>query len=224
MFDHCVTTDPCGRNLLPKFSPLNYAHCHHLDAHRQCFSTASIPSRTNLCQCEKATYVKIISTLIVIIFVSQLIFLLVNILRLYRQRYQWTCPDDIQLRLIALISALFSSIFSLIILIQHHLHRFIEPLEFLESMRRHYSQAQISSFANDLDFLIQQIQSSMDIHRGSSFYSMIFVFIFSLMTLLTSSMVEIKVKSSDDEEAEEEDYYQTTHDLSKERFLRQTFV
>lgn len=108
-----------------------------------------------------------------------------------------------------LVGALFSSICSISILIQQRIHRFDEALEFLESMRRNYSTEQIYSFSKDLETVIEQIRHALDFHFGISVYLTIIVFILSLLSLLSSSIVEIKIELIVHfEDESKDDYYQ----------------
>ena len=225
LFSHCLVTGLCGQNLLPTFDPSHYSVCHSLHSHHQCRFSPSVDVLDPRCTCERPSYVSIVYPLLVAHLICLLIFLLGNLLRLYR--LIWF--DDIQLRLLSLVSALLSSICLITLLIQHVLHRFAEPLEFFEAMRRHYSRIQIYSFSNDLNLILQQIQPALDVRLGPSFICMVVVLVFTSIGLVASSVVEIKLISTPDdveEEENDEDYYQTPHPLPipKIRLLRQTKV
>lgn len=101
--------------------------------------------------------------------------------------------------MITIISTLFSSVFLLIIIIQHNNNRFTEPLEFFYSMHRYYLHEQIYSFSNDLDLIIKQIEQSLDIRLGACYICIIFILILTLLSFLTSSIIEIKLSSTFDE-------------------------
>ena len=220
LFSHClVSGDVCGHNLLPTFDSAHYGVCHSLQSHHQCRFSPLLDVTDSRCRCARPSYVNIVYPLLVVHLICLLIFLLTNLLRLCRRRVWF---DDIQLRLLALVSALLSSISLIVLLIQHVVHRFTEPLEFFETMRRHYSQIQIYSFSNDLDLILQQFQPALDVRLGLSFICMIVVLVFTLIALAASSIVEIKLIDDEDE-----DYYQMPHPLPpipKARLLRQTKV
>jgi hypothetical protein len=145
------------------------------------------------CNCDKPSYVNTISSLIWIVCPCQIVFFLVNFLRLCRQKYRLVYLDDIQLRLIAVVSALFSLIFLIVILVQQTTHRFDEPLAFFETMHRHYSRLQIYTLSNDIEFIRQHIQTHIDVRLGLAYLSMIFVLILTLIGLLASSMIDMKI-------------------------------
>lgn len=152
-----------------------------------------LSSNDQKCTCQQPSYVKIIHKSLIFLILFQILFLLINTVRLSRQYCMKNCFNDIQLRLLSLISSLFSLLFLIIIIIQFNAHRLNEPLEFLESMRRHYSRVQIYTFSKDLEAFIQQIENSLDVRSGTSFISLVIVLILTLISLFTSVSVEIKI-------------------------------
>jgi hypothetical protein len=129
--------------------------------------------------------------------VIEALFLLANVLRLYGHL---PCLNDIQLRLVAIISTLLSSIFLLVIIIQHSSNRLHEPLIYFETMREHYSHRQIYPFTHDVDLIIERITSSLDVQSGASYICIVLIFIFTIVSFFTSSTVEIKAAVTFDDE------------------------
>ena len=194
---HCLQAGPCGMNLLPTFDELHYSLCHSIHAYHQCiYSSHSMVNHDGKCRCEIPSYANIIHTLLLISIFLESILSLVNLLRLCRQRFNRLCCNDIQLRLISMVSGLFSFLFLLAILIQHQSHRFDEPLEFFESMRHHYSRIQIYSFSKDLDIVLRQIEETLQVKLGASYFYVLFSFLFIIFAMLTSITIEIKTPSS----------------------------
>ncbi|CAF3537976.1 unnamed protein product, partial [Rotaria sp. Silwood2] len=141
------------------------------------------------------------------------VFIFVNILRLCRRYCIKHCLNDIQLRLISLISSLFSLLFLIIIIIQYNGNRLTEPLEFFEAMRRHYSRIQIYTFSKDLEIIIQQIENALNIRIGASYICILIALILTLVSFLTSITVEIKVSSTssltlNDDDDKKNDHWQ----------------
>jgi hypothetical protein len=186
----------CGRNYLPSFHETNYGLCHNINSHRQCiFSNTLLTNNDLKCTCQQPSYAKIIHKLLIFLIILQILFIIVNILRLCRHYCIKHCLNDIQLRLISLISSLFSLVFLIIIILQYNGNRLNEPLEFFESMRRHYSRIQIYPFSKDLESIIKQIQGALDIRVGASFICILIILILTLISFLTSITVEIKISS-----------------------------
>ncbi|CAF1252146.1 unnamed protein product [Adineta steineri] len=198
---HCIVGHKCGRNLLPTFHETNYGLCHNIKYHQQCIFTTSV-YLSEKCTCQKPSYINTTHTLVIIIMSIQILFFFVNFLRLYRYI---PCLNDLYLRLIAIISTLFSSIFLIIIIIQQNNNRLYEPLAYLETMREHYSTHQIYSFTHDLELIIKQITSNLDVHLGTSYICIILILILTIVSFFTSSTVEIKILSTfDDDERKNE--------------------
>ena len=194
---HCITDGRCGRNALPSFHENDYSLCHNINSHRQCiFSDILSPIHDLKCTCQSPSYIRIINRLLLVLILLEFLFFLWNILRLTRHYCLKYCLNDVQLRLLSLLSALFILIFLLIIIAQSNNNRLHEPLEFLESMRRHYSRIQIYAFSKDLEVIIEQIVNSLEIRHGASFICMIIVFIFTLIAFVASISVEIKIDST----------------------------
>jgi hypothetical protein len=197
LLTHCITDGECGQNLLPSFEETNYGLCHNINYHRQCiFSTVLLTNNDLKCTCQHPSYVKIIHKLLISLIILQAVFLIVNFLRLCRHHCVKHCLNDIQLRLISLISSLFSSLFLIVIIIQYNGNRVYEPLEFFESMRRHYSRIQIYTFSKDLELIIQQIENALDIRLGASYICILVTLILTIISFLTSITVEIKLSST----------------------------
>ncbi|CAF3453913.1 unnamed protein product [Rotaria sp. Silwood1] len=85
-------------------------------------------------------------------------------------------------------------------LCHNNTNRFNEPLEFFQSMHRHYLRIQIYKFSNDLDLIIKQLEHDLDIRLGTSYICIIFILILTFICFLTSSTVEIKTASKFDED------------------------
>lgn len=167
-------------------------------------------SPSEKCTCRQPSYISTIRVLLTISMLADGVFLLANILRLYRRRS--SCFNDIQMRLTAIISALLSSIFLLTVIIQHNNNRLYEPLVYFETMREHYSHRQIYAFTQDLDLIIRQIVGSLNVDSGSSFIGVILTFIFMTVSFFTSSSVEIKLPTTFDDEEKKVEYDHTqTH-------------
>lgn len=197
LVSHCTSDGKCGQNALPSFHENDYGLCHNINSHRQCIFPDVLASNHNpKCTCQSPSYVKIINKLLLVLILLQILFFLWNILRLTRHNCSKYCLNDIQLRLLALISALFIFIFLLIIITQYNSNRLHEPLEFLESMRRHYSRIQIYAFSKDLEVIIEQIVNSLEIRHGASFICIIIVFLLTLIAFFASISVEIKIFSA----------------------------
>jgi hypothetical protein len=60
-------------------------------------------------------------------------------------------------------------------------------------MRRHYSRIQIYTFSKDLEVIIQQIENTLDMQFGASFICILIILIFTMISLLTSITIEIKI-------------------------------
>ena len=196
------------------------------------------------CTCQQPPYTKIIHRLLILLIVLEISFMFANVFRLTRHYGRKLCLNDIQLRLISLLSSLFSLLFLLIIIVQYNNNRRTEPLEYFEAMRRHYSRIQIYTFSKDLEMIIHQIEKALEIRIGASYICIHIILILTLLSFLTSITVEIKFPStlsltfnSDNKEAKT-DYYQNHHNhtetqltplerfMSSEqiRFTRQTKV
>ncbi len=212
---HCITGGDCGQNLLPSFHETNYKLCHSIKFHHQCIFSNSL-SLSKKCSCQKPSYINTIHTLLILIIILEILFLIVNILRLSR-RFRY-CLNDIHLRLIAIVLSLFSFIFLITIIIQQNNNRLNEPLEFFQSMHRHYSGEQINSFSTNLELILKQIEQNLDIHLGASYICIIFILILTLITFLTSSTVEIKTLSTFDED--EKKNFEQNHQLIHSPLLR----
>jgi hypothetical protein len=159
-------------------------------------------------------------TLLIIIIILEILFFIVNILRLSHRRCY--CLNDIQLRLTAIISSLFSFVFLIIIIIQQNNNRLNEPLEFFQSMHRHYSRIQIYTFSNNLELILKRIEQDLDIRLGASFICIIIILILTLFSFLTSSTVEIKLLSTsfdEDEKRNSEQNHQLIYPPRTERFI-----
>ena len=231
LLTHCINGNTCGRNSLPSFDEKNYGLCHNINSHRQCMSFNQLLSPNDQkCTCQQPSYVKIIHKSLIFLIFFQILFLLINTVRLTRQYCVKHCLNDIQLRLISLISSLFALLFLIIIIIQFNGHRLNEPLEFLESMRRHYSRVQIYTFSKDLEAIIQQIENALEVRSGTSFISLVIVLILTLISLFTSVTVEIKLPPplppNDDEHRKDSPYQNHNHHhrpiirpLTTERFI-----
>jgi hypothetical protein len=137
----------------------------------------------------------------------------VNILRLCRRYYLKHYLNDIQLRLLSLISSLFSLLFLIIIIIQYNTNRLKEPLEFFESMQSHYSRVQIYTFSKDLELIIEQIKKSLEISLGAPFICILIVLILTIISFLTSITIEIKISSTlnNNDDDEKKPYHEQNH-------------
>lgn len=208
---HCINGKTCGRNFLPSFDEKNYGLCHNINSHRQCMlSNQLLSSIHHKCTCQQPSYLKIIHKSLICLILFQILFLLINTVRLSRRYCEQHCLNDIQLRLLSIISSLFSLLFLIIIIIQFSGNRLNEPLEFLESMRRHYSRVQIYTFSKDLEAIIQQIEHALEIRSGVSFISLVIILILTLISLFTSVTVEIKIPpiTSNDDPSKKNSLYQ----------------
>lgn len=199
MLTHCITEGECGQNFLPLFDDNDYELCHSINYHHECiFSNLALQAKT--CTCQKPSYIKITYNLLILILILHLIFIFINILRLYCHRCPTSALNDIQFRLIAVVSTLFSVLFLIIILLQQNMNRLHEPLEFFQSMHRHYLRIQIYKFSNDLESVMKQIEHDLDIRFGASYICIIFILILTFVSFLTSSTVEIKIVSKFEED------------------------
>jgi len=197
LLTHCIVGNECGQNYLPSFHETNYGLCHNINFHRQCiFPNIVLPTNDIKCTCQQPSYVKIIHKLLIFLIILQILFVIVNILRLCRRYCKNNCLNDIQLRLLSLISSLLSLVFLIIIIVQYNENRLNEPLEFFESMRRHYSRIQIYTFSKDLESIIQQVENALDIRLGASFICILIILILTSISFLTSITVEIKLPST----------------------------
>lgn len=201
LLTHCVPVEECGRNYLLSFEEVHYGLCHSINYHRQCiFSNTLVTNNVNnndmKCTCQQPSYVKMIHKLLTFLIILEISFAFICILRLCRRHCTKHCLNDIQLRLLSLISSLFSLLFLIIIIIQYNGNRLTEPLEFFESMRRHYSRVQIYTFSKDLEMIIQQVENALDIRIGASYICILIVLLLTLVSFLTSITVEIKMSSA----------------------------
>ncbi|CAF1339835.1 unnamed protein product [Adineta steineri] len=197
LFSHCIVGGECGQNSLPSFDDKNYGLCHNINSHRQCIFSNFILSNNDIkCSCQPPSYIKIIHKLLIFLIILEILFFIVNIIRITRYQCNIYCLNDSLFRLISLLSSLFSVLFLIIIIIQYNGNRSIESLEFFESMRQHYSHIQIYTFTKDLELIIQQIENSLDIHIGVSYVCILTVLILKIMSFLTSVTVEIKIVST----------------------------
>ena len=195
--NHCQSNGQCGRNLLLKFDEIHYGLCHNIQFHYQCIFSHSLSIlQDGKCTCEQPSYINIIHKFLIILILLQIVFFFVNLLRICRFYCRKQCFNDIQLRLMSLVSSLFSLLFLIIIIIQHSSHRHFEALEFFEAMRRHYSRVQIYTFSKDLEVIVQHMENSFDIRMGASFFCILFVLIFTSIAFLTSISVEMKISSA----------------------------
>lgn len=132
----------------------------------------------------------------------------------------------------SLLSSLFSLLFLVIIIVQYNGNRLKEPLEFFESMRRHYSRIQIYTFSKDLELIIQQIENALDIRIGASFICILITLILILLAFITSITVEIKIPSiqssltfnNDDDEKKNYRYENHNNHISIEPAQIERFV
>ncbi|CAF1654572.1 unnamed protein product, partial [Adineta ricciae] len=194
---HCIVDGECGQNYLPTFPEKNYGLCHHINYHRQCiFSNLFILNNNTKCTCQAPSYAKIIHTFLILLISLEFFFIFITSLRLTRQHCHTFCLNDSLLRLFSLLSLLSSIIFLIIILVQYNSNRLLEPLEFFDSMRQHYSRIQIYTFTKDLDLIIQQIENSLDIHIGASYVCILIVLVLIILSLFTSVTVEMKISST----------------------------
>lgn len=121
-----------------------------------------------------------------------ILFIFINLLRLYCHRCQMSSLSDIRFRLIAILSTLFSLLFLVLIIIQQNINLRQEPLEFFQAMYNHYLRTQIYKFSNDLDSIMKQMEQELDINFGASYICIVFVLIFTFICFLISLVVEIK--------------------------------
>ena len=223
---HCLSTGQCGENSLPTFDLSEFARCQNIHYHRQCLFFQRTIDSDEQCRCETPVYIHLIRTLMISLLICQGFSFLFNIIRLARQKYQLDFLDDIKLRLVTLVSSFLSSIFPLIIIIQTNLHRFDEPLEFFQMMFRHYSHLQINSFTRDIQIIIEDLEKHFHFHFGFCYIIMFFVWIFSFISFVCSSTVEIKIDHllpSLSDQDKFDDYYQNPPTL-REHYPRQTKV
>ncbi len=206
LFTHCIGGSQCGRNLLPSFDEKNYGLCHNIKYHNQCILSNS-DLLLGKCTCEKPSYINTIHNLLIVILILQSLFIFVNFLRLYRHYCHISCLNDIQLRLTGIISTLFSSLFLIIIIIQQNNNRLYEPLEYLETMRQHYSRKQIYSFSQDLELILKRIEQNLDINLGASYICIILILILTIISFFTSSTIEIKIPSTSDENEKKNEHH-----------------
>jgi hypothetical protein len=220
LLTHCIVGNECGRNYLPSFHETNYGLCHNINYHRQCiFSNILLTTNDTKCTCQQPSYVKIIYKLLIFLIILQILFVIINILRLCRRYCTKNCLNDIQLRLLSLILSLLSLVFLIIIIIQYNENRLNEPLEFFQSMNRHYSRIQIYTFSKDLESIIQQIENALDIRLGASFICVLIILILTSISFLTSITVEIKLPSTpsllttndDNDDDEKQNYRYQNH-------------
>ena len=194
---HCLVGGRCGRNLLPTFDEINYSLCHHIDAYQQCLSSQLLMnSHEGKCRCEQPDYLNIIHKFLISLILLQIVFFCVNALRLCRRHCSKHCLNDIQLRLISLISSLVCLLFLIVIIIQYTSHRRYEPLKFFDAMRQHYSRIQIYTFSKDLESILQQIEHALDVRMGGSFLCVLLNLVLTFITFLTSITVEMKSSSA----------------------------
>ncbi|CAF2513432.1 unnamed protein product [Rotaria sp. Silwood2] len=198
LLSRCIAESKCGRNLLPSYHETNYGLCHNIKHHNQCIFSNSLSVKK--CTCQKPSYISITHTLLILILILQVLFISVNLLRLYCHHCQTSSLNDVPFRLIGIILTLISLLFLIIIIIQQNSNRFIEPLEFFQSMHRHYLRTQIYKFSSDLHLIIKQLEHDLDIRFGISYICIIFVLIITFICFITSSTVEIKTVSKFDED------------------------
>ncbi|CAF0996670.1 unnamed protein product [Adineta ricciae] len=208
---HCIVGEKCGQNLLPSFSDTEYTACHGIKHHEQCIFSSHSNFSSNKCICQRPLYTNTIRTFLILAIAFEILLFLGNFLRLHRY-----IPflNDLQLRIVAIVSALFSFLSLLIIIIQHKTYESYETLVYFETMRGYYSRRQIYPFAHDLEVIINRITSNLDIQSGSSFICMIVVFVLTIISFFTSSTVEVKVESSFDEDEKKDE-----QKASMERFI-----
>lgn len=217
LIHHCIVNHNCGENRLFTFPEENYESCHNIKSHQECiFSSSS--SFTDRCQCEKPFYMKLSSRLLAIILILHSIFFFSNFLRLCRRQFYFY--KDLPLRIITIIINLFSCVFLLIILVEQNRNRLREPLEFFQSMHRHYSRIQIYPLANNLEFILKQLEQDFHVQLGPSYACLVVVFIMTNIALFASTFVEIKLPN----ELEQEQKNPPPAVRRVERFPRQTKV
>lgn len=141
---------------------------------------------------------KLTSRLLILILILHGVFSFSNFLRLCRRQFYFY--TDLPLRIIAIIINLFSCLFILIILLEQNRNRLREPLEFFQSMHRHYSRIQIYPFTNNLEFILKQLEQDLHVHLGPSYICLIVVFILTSIAFLTSTSVEIKLPNELEQE------------------------
>lgn len=169
-------------------------------------------------------YINTIRTFLILAIIFEILFFLSNFLRLHRYL---PFLNDLQLRIAAIVSALFSFLSLLVIIIQHKTYESYETLVYFETMRGYYSLRHIYPFAHDLEVIISQITANLDIQSGSSFICMIVVFVLTIVSFFTSSTVEIKVESSVDEDEKKDEQKAAMEPFipyEQIRFPRQTKV
>ena len=195
LMKHCMDEKTCGFNLLLLVNQTNYKHCHQIKSHYDCIYSPSLMS--DKCICQKPEYIHIISTLLFIIFWLKAIILIISFIR----SSDYHVPlKDLYLRIFSIISHLIIIVFLIFILIEQNRHRLYETLYYFHSMHRYYSELQIYSFAKNLELILEKIQDNFDINLGASYTCIIFVLIFTVISFLLSSIVEVKRTSLDDED------------------------
>ena len=221
---HCIVGEKCGQNLLPSFLDTEYTACHRINHHEQCIFSSYSNFSSNKCICQRPLYTNTIRMFLILAIIFEILFFLGNFLRLHRYI---AFLNDLQLRIVAIVSALFSFLSLLIIIIQHKTYESYETLVYFETMRGYYSRRQIYPFAHDLEMIINRITSNLDIQSGSSFICMIVVFVLTIISFFTSSTVEVKFESSfneDEKKDEEKASMERFIPYEQIRFPRQTKV
>ncbi|CAF2209686.1 unnamed protein product [Rotaria magnacalcarata] len=199
LLTRCIAGGECGRNLLPSFHEINYGLCHNVKFHHQCIFSKSLFSLKK-CTCQRPSYINITRILLNIILTIQILFIFVNLLRLYCHHCQTSSLSDIRFRIIAIVSTLFSTVFLILIIIQQNNNRRTEPLEFFHAMHHYYSRTQIYKFSNDLELIIKQIKQDLDINLGVSYICIMFTLVLTFICFLISSTVEINPRSKVDDD------------------------
>ena len=141
------------------------------------------------------------SRLLIFILILHGVFSFSNFLRLFRRQYYFY--TDLPLRIITIIINLFSCLFLLIILLEQNRNRLREPLEFFQSMHRHYSRIQIYPLANNLEFILKQLEQDFHVQLGPSYVCLIVGFILTSIAFLASTLVEIKLPNELEPEIEQ---------------------
>ncbi|CAF0934611.1 unnamed protein product [Didymodactylos carnosus] len=188
----------CGHNYVPVFNDNDFEICHSVERHRYCIfhSTSTDDSELSQeslakCQCNSPNYISVSKVLLTLTIIFLSIGILINILRLWSMK-QKLLINDIQLRLLSIISSLFIILFSIIIITYQNSNKKYETLEFFDSLRRHYSRIQIYKFSNHLTTIIERFEQILDIKLGSSFMLVTFGLSFAFIAFLLSAVVEIK--------------------------------
>lgn len=200
LIPHCILNNDCGTNRLLTYSDENYEYCHNVKSHHECIFSDSISSTSfsEKCLCQKPFYMKLSSILLIFIIVLQGLFLFSNFLRLCRRQFYFY--KDLPLRILNIVIHFFICLFLLIILIEQNRNRLREPLEFFQSMHRHYSRIQIYSFANNLELILKQLEQDFHVHFGPSYICLIIILIATSIAFITSTLVEIKLPSEFEQE------------------------